>query len=220
MFEKNTLLNFIRDLTNDETALRIKDSYQLGTAKLWDWSMVFWQIDSRGRVRDGKIIKYILKKDDSSFLGVNCGRDKETIPPVKWVSKLAGVKDFKLQQCFFGEHLLPLFPDKPIGILESEKSALIATAYRPDILWLASGGSGGLTDQKVKVLESRKVTLFPDLGKFDQWKTRAAQIEKLIHVDISVADFLERIATEQDKIQGLDLADFLLRSKWNCSSTR
>ena len=40
-------------------------------------------------------------------------------------------ENFNLQQCFFGEHLLTLYPDKTVAIVESEKSALIAVEFSP-----------------------------------------------------------------------------------------
>ncbi len=60
---------------------------------------------------------------------------------------------FNLQQCFFGEHLLKLYSDKPVAIVESEKSTLIANAVFPDLIWLAAGNLNGLSLEKCKVLK-------------------------------------------------------------------
>ncbi len=40
----------------------------------------------------------------------------------------------------FGEHLLPMNRGKPVAIVESEKTALVAAYYLPEYVWLASGG--------------------------------------------------------------------------------
>lgn len=220
LYDQNTLIQFISKLTDEETATRIRNDYLIGTSKFWYGSTVFWQIDVERKIRSGKIIQYAIRPDERCFIGQNCGRVKTNVPQVKWVHKLMEEKDYKLnyklKQCFFGEHLLVMFPERKVGILESEKSALIATAYHPDITWLACGGVSGLNDEIVQVLEGRNVTLFPDLGKFDEWKEKADMMKKLLpKAVIKTFDLLEQKATNEERKQGLDLADFLIRSEWS-----
>lgn len=112
--------------------------------------------------------------------------------------------DYNLVQCFFGEHLLSLNPMKKVAIVESEKTAVIASYYLPEYIWLASGGKGGLNRGKCTVLRNRNVTLFPDLGAYDDWRTQAHQY------GFTVSRMLEDIATDEDRDAGLDLADYLL----------
>jgi len=215
-YDQNTLFQFIRKLTDDNTAEAIKQQYKIGTSMFWKGATVFWQIDIEGKIRNGKIMQYVMRTDEKCSIGTNCGRVKTNIPPVMWVSRLKGVKDFNLKQCFFGEHLLPLFPDYKVCVLESEKSALIAAAYYPDCIWLACGGATGLTDDKTGPLEGRYVILWPDLGKFDLWAARAVKMkEKLKKSVIILSDMLEDIATDEERAQGLDLADFLIRQEWS-----
>lgn len=49
-------------------------------------------------------------------------------------------EDWELTQCLFGEHLLPLYPDKPVALVESEKTAVICSGLMPRFLWRATGG--------------------------------------------------------------------------------
>ena len=65
-------------------------------------------------------------------------RTKEPRSYVSWVHTELNLVDYNLKQCLFGEHLLSDNPAKPIAIVESEKSALIATHYTPVIYmgWL------------------------------------------------------------------------------------
>ena len=63
-------------------------------------------------------------------------------------------QDFNLQQCFFGEHLLALYPDKTVAVVESEKSALIASAVFPGLIWLAAGNLNGISIEKCQVLKA------------------------------------------------------------------
>jgi uncharacterized protein (TIGR02186 family) len=89
---------------------------------------------------------------------------------------MIGGDEFNLRQCFFGEHLLNQNKTLPIAIVESEKSALIASYYLPEFCWIASGGKYGcFRDENLTVLEGRKIVLFPDLGAFDQWNLKVEQ---------------------------------------------
>ena len=57
----------------------------------------------------------------------------------------------------------------------------------------------------------KTVILFPDLNAYDKWNAKANELSTLCN--IMVSDLLERQATETDKQQGLDLADYLVAHK-------
>jgi hypothetical protein len=125
-------------------------------------------------------------------------------------------EDYNLQQCFFGEHLLTIYPEATVCIVESEKSALISAAIFPNFIWLASGGIQGLAVDKCKVLKDRTVILYPDLNAFDKWSEKASLIKNQCSCEITVSTLLEDISTPEAKAKGLDVADFMinqLRSK-------
>jgi hypothetical protein len=82
-----------------------------------------------------------------------------------------------LKQCFFGEHLIG--SGKPIAIVESEKAAIIMSECNPAFECIGAGGSNGLTYEKCKVLKGLDVTLFPDQGKYKEWKQKAEEINLL-----------------------------------------
>lgn len=129
---------------------------------------IFWQIDRDGEVRAGKSIPY---KSDGH-------RDKSDKYPASWLHKSPAWRWYyqgeQLQQCFFGEHLLKQFPDKPVAIVESEKTALVLAQYSRNHVWIACGGSHGLkNEQKNKVLEGRRVVLVPDNAQYWNWKSIA-----------------------------------------------
>lgn len=173
--------------------------YKVGTAKLWNGSTIFWQIDSQSRIRSGKIMAYDNQTGH---------RIKDNSIRVTWVHSYLKLEDFNLRQCFFGEHLLQCFPDKPVAIVESEKSALIASYFMPELLWIATGGSNGcFNSDAVKVLKSRSVILVPDLGMMEKWAQKLPLLEHCSSVFIT--DRLEKMATENQIKRGLDIADFL-----------
>ena len=95
--------------------------YRVGTSKHWQGATVFWQIAADGEVRGGKIMLY------DRLTG---HRVQEPFPHINWVHSVLKLPDFKLTQCFFGEHLLPYIRDKPVAIVESEKTAILATFGR------------------------------------------------------------------------------------------
>jgi hypothetical protein len=135
-------------------------------------------------------------------------RVKEPFNHITWVHTRLNQPNFELEQCFFGEHLLRE-KSRPVAIVESEKTAIIASAYLPDFIWLAAGSSDGLNAFKCSILKGRNVTLFPDLNAFDKWKKRA---EGFSHIaTFQVSDLLEKSASEAERRNGLDIADYLER---------
>ena len=119
-------------------------------------------------------------------------------------------EDFNLQQCFFGEHLLKIYPEKPVAIVESEKSALIASVIIPDSVWIAAGQLNGLSIEKAKALKGRNVILFPDLGGYEKWSDKASEIKQSVKCKIKVSTILEDLATEVQRSEGHDIADYIL----------
>ena len=70
--------------------------------------------------------------------------------------------------CFFGSHLVDSdrHKDKPIAIVESEKRACLMSVFNPNYLWIACGGSNGLSSHKLDYIKYREIHLFPDEGKY------------------------------------------------------
>lgn len=111
--------------------------------------------------------------------------------------------DWNLTQCLFGEHLLPRYPDLPVALVEAEKTAVICSAVFPKFLRFATGGLSPFND-RLNVLRGRKVIAFQNLGGYDKWVAKVRNYPKL---DITVSDYLERIATDVMREMGADLAD-------------
>ena len=200
-YNTNPLFVFLCDKFGEANAKDLFLRYNVGTAKLWGGSTVFWQVDVQGKVRTGKIMQY-----DS-----NGHRIKDPVSRINWAHSILKLDGFHLQQCIFGEHLLTSEPDKQVAIVESEKTAIIASFYLPQYLWLATGGKGTCWHEEVlKVLHNRQVILFPDLKGTDDWRDKMQLISK-IGASPFLYEELERIATPEERNAGLDIADFLLR---------
>lgn len=118
-----------------------------------------------------------------------------------------------MKQCLFGEHLLSdnsvAMSARPVAIVESEKTALVAAHFIPDFVWLATGGMHGcFNSEAMQVLGGREVILFPDLKATEKWR-RLPMLEPVCR-RATCSDMLERIATGAQREAGLDIADFLL----------
>ncbi|MDQ1085674.1 DUF6371 domain-containing protein [Siphonobacter sp. SORGH_AS_1065] len=72
---------------------------------------------------------------------------------------------FKYAQCLYGEHLLPEDKSIPVIVVESEKTAVIASFFYPAFTWIGCGSCNGLTEAKIKVLEGRRVYWLADADK-------------------------------------------------------
>src|SRR5690606_12784869 len=101
------------------------------------------------------------------------------------------IENFQLKQCLFGEHLLR-GNNNPVAIVESEKTAVVASMYLPKFIWLATGGLSNLSPEKCQVLKGRNVVLFPDLNGHEKWEEKAKEIrEKVKDIKVVVSKLLE-----------------------------
>ena len=101
----------------------------------------------------------------------------------------------------------PQHPDKPIALVESEKTAIICSGLMPQYLWLATGGKSQLSQEKLSVLAGRKTIAFPDIDGYEEWKKKLSAAE----IDITVSDILQRYVTEEQRKAHIDIADWILK---------
>ena len=181
-FELQTLFNYFTNIFPSEVVKNVWGRYNVGTAK--NGASIFWQVDNMGRVRTGKIMQYLQ----------NGKRNKADFGT--WVHKVAGEKEFELKQCFFGLHLTK-YNIKPIGIVESEKTALYLAIVRPGTLWLASGGAHNIQPYKFRGLGS-DITLYPDKGCAKMWQEKT---NGKYNIDFTLED--------SDLPDGVDMMDYL-----------
>ncbi len=89
----------------------------------------------------------------------------------KSIKKQLGIKEkiSKSIDCFFGEHLLP-FNNKPVVIVEAEKTAIFLSEIFKNIVFIASGGIAKLERLNYDFLINRKVYLFPDNNATEWFK--------------------------------------------------
>jgi hypothetical protein len=197
----NNFLLFLQDnLFGKEITDELVKKYNIGTIQYWqNKATIFWQVDTLGKVRTGKVMLYNPKTGK---------RIKKPYNHINWIHTIKKNENFNLKQCYFGEHLLNNNKDKSVAIVESEKSAIIASIYLPEFIWLACGSVNNLNHEKTKILKGRNVVLFPDLKCYELWKNKIPDLTKLANFKIS--NLLEKNATVKEKEKGYDIADYLI----------
>ncbi len=212
------LFPYLKELFRDDLATWLCEKYFVGASK--EGYTVFWQVDIKGNIRQAKAMPYLPNGHRCKETVLNQWIDKQTgelnqvTGAYQLGKKILQNNKANLQQCFFGEYLLssPEYDNMPIAIVESEKTAIIASVFYPEFIWLATGGKNGCkwTEADVcKVLANRTVILFPDIGAFDAWKTKGLLLAAAAGCKVAVSNLLESHANNENN--GLDLADFIIK---------
>jgi len=204
--DHDTLCTWIRHLPwAPEQRARVEEMLRLycvgHTTVHQEWShqehhfTVFWQVDSQGNPRTGHLMKYkpdghrIKDKDVyntdwfHSMLSRHWDAEaRETTydPPYPYPSIYNPDKQ-EARLCLFGEHLLNRYPQAPVCIVESEKTAvLMAIAYgnHPMQVWMACCGSSNITRDRLEPLiaQRRRIILYPDRDGIEAWTKRAREL--------------------------------------------
>lgn len=201
--------------------------FKIGTSGRWPGACVFWYIDELSRVRGGQIkqfdsdwhtVKYVdgegKTRNRVSWAHSALIRklEAENKPIPEWLTTYD--EHAERSPCLFGLPQLREAPiDQPIAVCEAPKTAILATAYFPDFLWLAAGALSYLTPERMAPLRGKSVTLFPDASTdgtaFAKWSKRADELNA-VGYRIKVSDFMENNTTPGQKAKGFDLADFIL----------
>lgn len=222
-YDGNNFVLYLYKIFSSDTVAALVKKYFIGTSNHWMHSTVFPQIDIDGNIRQIKIMDYNpetgrrKKSADESWRWSDSTqsyfRDIHGSDKVFFAGKkILGDTSANLQQCFYGEHLLRE-SNKAVAIVESEKTAIIASVYLPNFIWLATGGLHGCrwADGKVnRVLKGRDIVLFPDLNAYHIWEEKAKSILRVAS-KVVISELMERNATADERIEGLDIADHLLR---------
>ena len=197
--ERNHLITFLNGVFGEKIVKRMIADYYIGTIDHWNGATVFYQVDGGGHVHRGKIMLY------------NPENGKRVHKCNNTAHSIYGISDKKPQACLFGEHLLAKYPDMFVGIVESEKTAIIASGVVNDCIFLACGGCGNLTIAMCEALRGRNVVLFPDNGKLAEWSAKGRILRHLFKT-LSIVDIMERPDTLQRwKLNGGDdIGDLIL----------
>jgi ssDNA-binding Zn-finger/Zn-ribbon topoisomerase 1 len=199
-FKQNNFVQFLKTLFTESEVNKAIERYLLGTSKQCNGATIFWQIDNNEKVRHGKIMLY----NPETGKRVKDQYGKGIINSVRSVLKL---KDFNLNQCLFGLHLINETNQKTIALVESEKTSIIMSIFKPQYTWLATGSKSGLKYDFLKPIKDYKIIAFPDKSEFSDWSKKAIDLNNF-GFDIRVNNWLEQ---QNNYEAGIDLADVFMR---------
>lgn len=202
-YEHNNLVLFLNRRLGEGTMTKLMANYQIGTSKRWTGANAFWYLDEHGQPIDAHITCYDAETGQQN--------DKSQS---EWLSTLKGQQNLAVEKSvlFYGLHLLKGQPRSPIGLVEEEKTAIVCSHFLSQYVWLSASSfeESFWKGNDMDYLIHRKVVLFPSLTSFAKMKM-IAEILKTKGVMVVVSEYLEQHANEQDRRQGMSIADFLLK---------
>ena len=165
---------------------KVLNSYCVGHGK--NGHTIFWQLDERGRLRTGKMMKYRADghRDKEAiwnfdFIHSTLSRKRNESDPLPF-PKLFDPDKQEPQLTFFGMHLLDKFgKNATVNIVESEKTAvLMAIAYgnHTNQVWMACGGLEMINRERLQPIidRGRRIILYPDRDGIDKWRVKCEQM--------------------------------------------
>lgn len=233
-YDRNQFAWLLRQHFGMNVADDLLQRFQIGTSVRWPGACVFWYIDEQGRKRGGQIklfdetfhtVKYINRegnkrsKTDWVHTALAWRMDQQQQPRPAWLTDY--IENAERSPCLFGlPQLLTRPTNQPIAIVEAPKTAILCTPYFPQFVWLAVGALSYLNAERLCTLKGRSIVLFPDLNAYHDfvnekghvrkgWLTRANELRGQGFA-VTISSYLEQLATDEQRAQGLDLADYLL----------
>ncbi|MBC6991675.1 DUF6371 domain-containing protein [Hymenobacter sp. BT491] len=217
-YEHNVLACVLCRHFGQGVADELLSRFRLGTSTHWPGACVFWLLDEQGRIRGGQVVLYdetghTVKEPRRcttwahTALSLRC--KSQGRPKPAWLADYE--KHSRKSPCLFGLPQLVTTPaEQPVALVESAKTAMVATSYLPEFVWLATMGLNFLTPDRLEPLRGRRIVLFPDAGALAKWQAKAKELRRS-GFDVRISDALEKLVTDEERRSGLDLADVLLR---------
>lgn len=241
VFEKLQTLKLIDNFTVNllkkyPDILPILEKYKLVCASAGNYKNFtgFPHIDFQGELRGVKCFlyeenlktkKYDFEKEGKRIKG-------KYITWLHYLKKYDIPETHEFKDCFFGEHLI--FSEKYdfVGVVESEKTAIICSQNFGGI-WLATGSKTNIKQLLYKGLRDKRVFLFPDEDGFLKWENllkeannegwRVSEVCKTLKNKEDLADpvlrddfeFIEKIKTEIAYFLGLKIVEPKIEVKKN-----
>lgn len=156
----NNLFKYLSTKFDRNEVKMICNIYGLATHKVGKWfgAAIFYQYNKDDQRQAVKIIQY----DEKTGHRITGNDMKDENKDLLYQKPLIEQGKY----CLFGRHLLnrPDSAGKPVCIVESEKTAIIASIVYPEAIWMAAGSCYYLYDSKIdEGMRDRKIILFPDV---------------------------------------------------------
>lgn len=191
-----------------DVAKRVLQDYAVFSVfvKAWnEYVPLFLLVDEQGRIRSGKMMRYELQNGEPKRT-----KYEEYYDNIKWLHVGKGKENFVYEQIAFGSHILPLYPDKDVMLVESEKTALILASVRPQYNWLAVLSWAGFQPHLLPNLKNKSVQAFPDKGEkvYTYWKEKCEEfLQEGLVLNAECSIFVEQSSLGEGK----DLGDYVIQ---------
>ena len=192
--QRNTFIDFLLTLFEQPKVAAAVERYCIGGDSMC--RTIFPNIDQEGRCVGGAVIPYLVnghrdKSKGASNIHAELKKKDKTLP-------LQG------DQVLFGSHLLRLYPTASVGVVESQKSAVILSIIYPNLIWLATAGMTNFNERLLAPIYDRNVVAYPDVNGVQVWAQRA---KDLPFKNIRVSDWWRYAQDEKE-----DICDVVIRA--------
>ncbi len=163
-----------KEVANEYEARFLDTLKRFCVGTMGDGLTVWWITDQDGVVRSGKAMAY---KADGH-------RDKTARQGFSWLHnapevKAANPENAEYVGCLFGLHQLTRHT-REVHIVESEKTAVLMSVFKPSMTWMATMGLGNLNEFRLAPLIEKgvRIVCHPDYDGFDRWKEQVEKIRR------------------------------------------
>lgn len=192
--QRNTFVDFLLTLFDKPKVAAAVERYFIGGDS--HGRTIFPNLNQEGRCVGGAVIPYLPnghrdKSKGISNLHSELKRKDKTHPT-------------QGDQVLFGSHLLRLYPSASVGVVESQKSAVILSIIHPQIVWVATAGITNFNERLLSSIYDRNVIAYPDFNGVQEWTRRA---KELPFKNIRISDWWRYAQDEKE-----DITDVVIRA--------
>ena len=192
--QRNTFIDFLLTLFEQPKVAAAVERYFIGGDS--QCRTIFPNIDTEGRCVGGAVIPYLVnghrdKSKGASNIHAELRRKDKTHPT-------------QADQVLFGSHLLRHYPTASVGVVESQKSAVILSIIYPEIVWVATAGMTNFNARLLFPIYDRNVVAYPDVNGVKVWTDRA---KDLPFKNIRISDWWRYAQDEKE-----DICDVVIRA--------
>ena len=192
--QRNTFVDFLHTLFDSPKVAAAVERYFIGGDS--QYRTIFPNLDQEGRCVGGAVIPYLPnghrdKTKGLSNIHAELRRKDKTLPQ-------------QADQVLFGSHLLRLYPTASVGVVESQKSAVILSITYPEVVWLATAGMTNFNERLLSSIYDRNVIAYPDFNGVQEWTRRA---KELPFKNIRISDWWRYAQDDKE-----DITDVVIRA--------
>lgn len=192
--QRNTFIDFLLTLFEQPKVAAAVERYCIGGDSMC--RTIFPNIDQEGRCVGGAVIPYLAnghrdKSKGASNIHSELKRKDKTHPT-------------QGDQVLFGSHLLRLYPSASVGVVESQKSAVILSIIYPEIVWVATAGMTNFNERLLAPIYDRNIIAYSDANGVKVWTERAKQLP---FKNIRISDWWRYAQDDKE-----DICDVVIRA--------